>query len=232
MPAGRWGDLFGHKKTFILGYVWFGVWSLASGFSVWSSSLIVFALFRALQGIGPAIILPNGIAILARNYPPGRRREVVLSIFGAAAPTGFVVGAVFSGIFSELVWWPWAYWVLGITLLVMAGLALFVVRHTPVAEVHNLVGEMDLTGTILGVTGLVLFNFAWNEGPSVGWEQIYVYVLLIIGVALLLIFLCYEFKISRHPLLPVAAFTTETSLVFGCISAGWASFGVWIFYLW
>lgn len=232
LPAGRWGDLYGHKNLFIFGYAWYAVWSLVAGFSIWARSVVVFALFRALQGIGPAILLPNGIAILARTYPAGRRKEVVLSFFGAAAPTGFVAGAAFTGLFAELVWWPWAYWIHGIVLANLAWLATVNIPKDLLPERKHPLRELDLGGTVLGVTGLTLFNFAWNEGPAVGWDEVYVYVLLIVGVAVLGMFFYYEVSIAAYPLLPVHAFITDTNLVLGCIAAGWASFGIWIFYLW
>lgn len=232
LPAGRWGDLYGHKNLFVVGYVWFALWSLIAGFSIYSNSLPFFAFCRAMQGIGPAILLPNGIAVLARTYPPGPRKDMILSLFGATAPGGFVFGAVFSGIFAQLVWWPWAYWVLGIVLAAMAVAAWLVVPAMPVAGGKPTVTEFDPVGTVLGVSGLVLFNFAWNEGAAAGWQNVYVYTLLIIGTLLIAGFLWFERCKSAFPLLPVEAFTRDTNLVFGCIALGWASFGIWVYYFW
>lgn len=232
LPAGRWGDIFGHKRLLIIGYAWFGLWSLVAGFSVWSRSQIFFDICRALQGIGPAILLPNGIAILARTYPPGPRKEMVLSLFGAAAPTGFVMSGVFSGIFAEFAWWPWSYWVHGITLFVLAVLSISVVPVDELLTTKWSIADLDLAGTVVGISGLVLFNFAWNEGPVNGWQVAYVPVLLVVGIILLSVFVYLEFKLVKNPLLPLSAFMLDTSLVFGCISTGWASFGIWVFYFW
>ncbi|KIW35223.1 uncharacterized protein PV07_01930 [Cladophialophora immunda] len=232
LPAGRWGDLYGHKRLFIGGYFWFAVWSMVAGFAAFSRSLIFFAFCRGMQGIGPAILLPNGIAVLARTYPPGKKKNMVLSIFGATAPVGFVVGAVFSGIFAQFVWWPWAYWVLAMVLALLGVLVIFVVPAMPVAGPSATFHELDATGTVLGVLGLIFFNFAWNEGPAAGWGKVYVYVLLIVGVVLLVAFFWFEKKRATFPLLPMSSFTMDTNLVFGCEALGWSSFGVWVFYLW
>lgn len=232
LPAGRWGDLYGHKKLFIFGYFWFAFWSLVAGFSVYAHSLPFFAFCRAMQGIGPAVLLPNGIAVLARTYPPGPRKDMVLSLFGATAPGGFVLGGVFSGIFAQLLWWPWAYWVLGVVLIGVGLAALLVIPAMPVAGETPRLKEFDLTGTILGVSGLVLFNFAWNEGAAAGWQKVYVYILLIVGIFLIAVFLWFERSKAAFPLLPCEAFMRDTNLVFGCIAAGWASFGIWIWYFW
>lgn len=231
LPAGRWGDLYRHKRLFLCGYACFSLCSLAAGFSVWSHSAILFAVLRALQGIGPALLLPNGLAILARCYPPGLQRDVILSIFGAAAPAGLVLGAVFTGLFTELIWWPWAYWVLGIVLAVLFGLAAIVVPDDTESRSKVSLRELDVPGTVLGLAGLLLFSFAWTQAPSAGWDQVYVYVPLIFGLVLLAMLTYNEIKVAAYPLLPREAFTLETGLVFGCISTGWASFGVWILYL-
>lgn len=232
LPAGRWGDLYGHKKLFVLGYFWFALWTLIAGFSVYSGSLIFFAFCRAMQGIGPALLLPNGIAVLSRTYPPGPRKEMVLSIFGATAPGGFVLGAVFSGIFTQFVWWPWAYWVMALVLVLFGIMVIFVVPHMPVVGEQPGFAELDVPGTVLGVSGLILFNFAWNQGPAVGWEKVYVYVLLIAGVIAITLFFWYEKRWARYPLVPMSSFTRDTRLVFGCEAMGWASFGIWVFYYW
>lgn len=232
MPSGRWGDLYGHKRLFIVGYFWFSLWSLVAGFSVWSESLPFFAFCRAMQGIGSAIVLPNGIAVLARTYPPGSRKNMVLSLFGAAAPVGYVLGAVLSGIFAELVWWPWAYWVLGILLAIVGVVGILVIPAMSVFGGQPKIKELDVVGTLLGVVGLVTFNFAWNEGPTAGWGKVYVYVLLIVGTILLVAFVLWEVYKAEYPLLPVAAFTRDTNFVFGSLAAGWASFGIWIYYFW
>lgn len=232
LPAGRWGDLYGHKKLFVLGYFWFALWSLIAGFSVYSHSLTFFAFCRGMQGIGPALLLPNGIAVLSRTYPPGPRKEMVLSIFGATAPGGFVLGAVFSGIFTQFLWWPWSYWVMAVVLAFFGAMVLFVVPSMPVAGGRPSFAEYDVPGTVLGVSGLILFNFAWNQGPAAGWQKVYVYVLLIVGIAAISLFFWYEKRWAHYPLVPMSSFTRDTRLVFGCEAMGWASFGIWVFYYW
>src|SRR6185437_9357180 len=59
--TGKLGDVYGHKRVFVLGFLWFGLCSLGLGFAVYAGS-IYFAVFRALQGIGPAAVLPNAVA--------------------------------------------------------------------------------------------------------------------------------------------------------------------------
>ncbi|RDW91115.1 hypothetical protein BP5796_02280 [Coleophoma crateriformis] len=230
--AGRLGDVFGHKKFFIAGFLWYGIWSILAGLSVYSNA-IFFDCCRAIQGIGPAFCLPNAIAILGRTYEPGRKQEMIFSIFGASAPSGFVFGAVFSSLFAQLAWWPWAYWVMGIFCIFLAVAGFIVIPHAPPPVFDNSVSmwkRVDISGSVVGVAGLVLVNFAWNQGPVIGWPTVYVYVLLIVGCIILGLFAIIESR-AQFPLLPSDVFTAKTGFVLACIATGWASFGVWIFYL-
>ena len=235
--AGRLGDVYGHKKFFIAGFLWFGLWSLLAGFSVYSTSTgpIFFDCCRALQGIGPAFLLPNAIAILGRAYEPGRRKEMVFSIFGATAPGGFVFGAVFSSIFGQFAWWPIAYWVLAATCLVLAGAGYLLIPHTPHPQFDGkdgifMASRVDTWGSVTGVTALVLINLAWNQGPVVGWTAPYTYVLLIVGFLFMGLFAFIESRAS-FPLVPIESLNSDTAFVLACIAAGWSSFGIWLFFL-
>lgn len=235
LPAGRLGDVFGHKLLFVVGFLWLGLWTLLAGFSVYSNQ-IFFDCCRALQGIGPALLLPNAIAILGRTYPPGRRKDMAFSLFGATAPGGFVVGAVFSSLFAERVWWPWGYWVSAMICCLLALTGILVIPHMPTAGRQGdgfikLCSRLDGLGALTGICGLVLVNFAWNQGPTVGWPTPYVYVLLIVGVLFLAAFFFVESR-AKHPLIPFEVLSVDVGFVLACIVAGWASFGIWMFYSW
>lgn len=233
--AGRLGDLFGHKIIFVIGFTWYGLWSLLAGVSVWSSSIIFFDICRAFQGMGPAFAVPSAVAIIGRTYPPGRRKSMIFSLFGATAPSGFVVGAVFSSIFAELVWWPWAYFVMAMVCALVAAAGVLIIPSTPgaasVRAQTRLWEIVDIPGAVAGVSGLVLINFAWNQAPVVGWQTPYVYILLIVGFLLLGVFGWIEVH-SEFPLLPTKMFSGSIGFVLACVGAGWSSFGIWLLYLW
>ncbi|KAL8816594.1 MAG: hypothetical protein Q9191_008303, partial [Dirinaria sp. TL-2023a] len=169
LPSGRLGDVFGHRRIFSIGYLWLALWSLIAGFSVYSGE-ILFDVCRGFQGIGPALLLPNALAILGRTYPPGGRKDMVFSIFGSTAPGGFLIGALFSGLFGQLAWWPWAYFTTAIATACLAGIAFLVIPPAPLEkerseEKASLFQRLDILGTLTGVAGLILVNFAWNQGP-------------------------------------------------------------------
>lgn len=230
--SGRFGDLYGHKKLFIIGWGWFALWSLLAGFSVCVNQTF-FACCRAFQGLGPSVILPNGVAILGRTYPPGSRKNLAMSLFAAAAPNGSVIGAVFTSILSQFAWWPWSFWALAIGCLFCGLASIFVIPPMPRAGPADVkLKELDPLGAITGVGGLVLINFAWNQGPTAGWQVPYVYTLLIVGFVLVAAFFWIETRVSKYPLIPIKYLPPVSLFVFGCIAAGWSSFGIWIYYLW
>lgn len=226
--AGRMGDVWGHKRMLAFGYAWFGVWSGFAGFAAYTRLQILFDVCRALQGIGPALIMPNGLALFGRAYPPGMKKNIVFSIFGAVAPAGFVVGATFGSLFAQFIWWPWAFWSFGIALWFLSAMSLLVVPRELSGLPNNPPG-FDWTGSGLGVAGLVLVNVAWNNGPLYGWGTPHVYFLLIIGLLCLAAFFWVEHRVE-HPIVQIKVLNGTVGFILACIGLGWGAFGVWVFY--
>lgn len=237
LVAGRLGDMFGYKLMLMIGYAWFALWTLVAGTAYYSNH-VLFNFARVFQGFGPAMLLPNGLAILGASYAPGPRKHLVFAIFGAAAPTGSLLGATFAALFS-LTFWPWAFWAMGIALAGLTGAtALFV--HDPPRKIktkgrslRQILSELDALGGVTGVTGLVLFNLAWNQAGVVTWPaQPYLWVFLILGALFIAAFLFVELRVARFPLVPFRALSSDVAFVLGCIACGWGSFGIWIYYFW
>lgn len=235
--AGRLGDTFGYKTMFLVGMSWFSVWSMVTGLAVYSNH-VLFTFGRVLQGIGPALCLPNALAILGATYNPGKRKSMVFAAFAATAPTGSVLGSAFASLFA-LAWWPWAWWCFAIVLAATTVLGYYVIPPCPPSHMANVpptwkgkLKFLDLPGAVVGITGLILFNFAWNQAPIVGWGTPYVYVTLILGVLFVAAFFYIEMKWTESPLLPFDALTADVGFVLGAVACGWACFGIWFWYTW
>lgn len=231
--SGRLGDMYGYKLLYGIGYAWFCVFSLACGFTGFGKSQIVLDVMRALQGIGPAIVFPNSMALIGHYYPLGFRRNLAFGLFGCTAPSGFTVGALFNLLFIVRVHLMaidgvfLSYFIFAIVcFLVMLG-GIFIIPSNIVN--HNQRPKFDWIGGLIGMTGLILFNFSWNQGPNAGWTKVYVYVILIVGVLCCAVFYFVEKRVES-PLLPSSAFSGDTGFVLTCIAAGWSSFGVWLYY--
>lgn len=235
LPAGRFGDVFGYKTMLLIGFSWFSLWTLIAGLSVYSNH-VLFNFARALQGIGPAICLPNGLAVLGSIYPSGRRKNIVFSIFGATAPLGSVLGATFSSLFA-LAWWPWAYFSFAI-LLAITAVAGQVIIPSPPGTTNRGHGawqrfyRLDPLGSTTGVTSLVLIDFAWNQAAVVGWQEPYVIVALTLGVLLVPVFFYVEAHIVSAPLLPTECMNSDIGTILACVACGWSCFGIFLFYIW
>ncbi|KAK6062978.1 major facilitator superfamily transporter [Seiridium cupressi] len=235
--AGRLGDTFGYKNMFLIGMAWFSVWSMITGLAVYSDH-VLFTFGRVLQGIGPALCLPNALAILGASYAPGKRKSLVFAAFAATAPGGSVLGSLFSSLFA-LAWWPWTFWCFALVLAATTVLGYYAIPPCPPSHMAKVpktwkgkLAYLDLPGAVAGVTGLILFNFAWNQAPIVGWPTPYVYVTLILGVLFVAAFFVFEIKYAKTPLLPFDALSVDVSFVLAAIACGWACFGIWFWYTW
>lgn len=234
LPAGRLGDLYGHKRLVIAGFTWWSLWSLIGGLSVYSGPILL-DVCRAMQGIGPALCLPNAVAILGRTYRQGVRKQMMFSAFGATAPTGFVVGAVFTSLLAKYASWQWGFYINAITCLLLAILSFFLIPTTPPPHLSPSETTWDLTdalGGITGVSGLVLVNIAWNQAPVVGWSTPYTYVLLIVGLVVLGGFGYVELRVSKFPLVPFKDMAADSAFILACMALGWSGFSVWTYYFW
>ena len=230
MITGRLGDVFGHKQLLIIGFLIFGNFSFFAGMATYVKDGIYFDVMRALQGIGPATLLPNAVALLARTYPAGRRKSLVFAMFGASAPTGFILGALSGSLFTQFISWPWAQWALGIVCVCLALLSYFVVPQELSAAVHP-TGKVDVLGATVGVVGLTVFIYCWNQAPVTGWDKPYIYGLLIASVVIIGLFIFIEAK-TEEPIMPPSIWSvTGFPGVLASIALGWSSFGIFIYYL-
>ncbi|KAI0408591.1 major facilitator superfamily transporter [Xylaria palmicola] len=252
--AGRLGDIYGYKRLFIIGNVWFALSSLLAGFAIFipletrmhsQTRYTIFLLARVLQGIGPALIIPNGVALLGVTYVPGPRKAMLFAIFGAMAPASAVISPAVTGLFA-LIWWPYAFWAFAIVLMGVALAGLYVIPDPSAmvgsgegtldgAQHHqgfiDICAELDVLGALTGVSGLIFISVSLNQGSLAGWRSPYVPMLLTVGVLLCAIFVLVE-KRARKPLIPLEALNVGVGFVLAAVGCGWGCFGVYIFYVW
>jgi MFS family permease len=230
LVTGRLGDMHGSKNMVVFGWVWFAVWSIVCGCSALSASAIFFDTSRALQGVGPALLLPNSLAVAGRTYPPGNKKNIVFSMIAMCAPLGCVIAGLIGSAFAQYWWWPWSAWLSGIGCFILAFIAYLVI---PQDRSQNSAGEVlrfDWMGSVFGVGGLVLLNVSWNQAPVDGWSAPHVYVILILGFLFLAAFAWHE-KRAKQPLLDVSIFNGHVAGILLTTALGWSSFGIWFYYL-
>lgn len=99
LAGGRIGSMFGHKRTLICAGAWWVLWHLVSGFM---RNITGLSFCRGLAGAGGAFMVPNSVALLAINIPPGKMCNIAMGFFGAMAPIGAARGSVFGALFAQL----------------------------------------------------------------------------------------------------------------------------------
>src|SRR5262249_13400811 len=106
--GGRLADLFGRRRLFVAGLLLFAVSSLLCGFS-WSEGSLIG--FRALQGLGGALLAPAALSILMTTFSEGRERNIALGIWGAASGSGGAAGVLLGGLLTSYVSWSWIFFI-------------------------------------------------------------------------------------------------------------------------
>ncbi|CAF9935386.1 hypothetical protein IMSHALPRED_010210 [Imshaugia aleurites] len=206
LMAGRLGSVYGHKKILLGGAAW---WILGSFVNAFCNNFMAFNIVRALSGIGAAMIVPNAIAIIGTTLPPGKMRNLSLGFFGAGAPVGGWLGALFSGLLAELTPWKWLFIFMALLgLIVFGSLALVLPPEDPISKSE----PMDWFGSMLGISGLIIFNFVWNQAPTAGWNSPYEIALLILAIIFFATFAIWEHKYAPHPILPLSIFKAPSFL--------------------
>lgn len=125
--------------------------------------------------------------------------------------------------------WPWGFWVTSVVCILVFMFGVIVIPSESMVRTED-TPTFDYIGAMLGVCGLVLLNFAWNQAPLVGWSTPYVCVTLVVGSLSLAGFAWHESRV-RHPLLPPEILRNGPALcTMACVALGWSSFGIWIYY--
>lgn len=205
---GRLADVYGKRLIFIWGSAWVCIVTLICPFM---PDEISFDVMRGLQGLGAAANVPTAIGILGVTFPPGKAKNYAFSFYSAGAPMGSVFGNILGGVVGQYASWKWIFWILAIIAAVVTLAGQFVI---PVPAIHanpsDLKNAVDWLGGGLITVSLVILLFALTEGNIVGWKTPWIPVLIVISIALLAAFVCWQLylekKSTRKPLMKVTIF--------------------------
>jgi MFS family permease len=205
LTFGRLGDMWGAYPVFMIGLVWFVVWSVICGFII---NPLMLDFCRALQGLGAAAFLPTGVQLLGSLYRPGPRKNLVFAIYGTSAIFGFFAGIFVAGVVGQYFRWGFYFWIGSILTAVTLASSFISIPRSPVEK--NAM-KMDYLGVITITAGLVLTIFAITQSAhaSLGWREPYIILSLIIGILFLLAAVEIETSSAADPLLPGSIFTTS-----------------------
>ena len=198
--GGSLGDLFGRRRIFLIGTVWF---SAASVLCAAAPTLGMLIAARAVQGVGGALLTPGSLAIIEASFVPEDRNRAIgawSGLGGVATAIGpFVGGWLVSAVSWRLIF---------LLNLPLAATVLLASRHVPESSDPGSGHQVDGLGAALAAIGLAALTYALIEGPS-GTANAAVTVLsALIGVAALFGFFVVE-RGSRHPMLPLDIFRSR-----------------------
>jgi EmrB/QacA subfamily drug resistance transporter len=193
------GDRFGRKRMFIAGL---GLFTLASAASALAPSIGALIAARAVQGFGAAIVTPLTLTLLSEAVPVARR-GMALGVWAGVSGLGVAMGPVVGGAVVEGISWQWIFWLNVPIGLVLAPLAVRLLR-----ESHGPNERLDLPGVALAGFGLLGVTFGIVRANALGWTSATVLGTIGAGVVLLAAFLAWERR-TAHPMLPPRLFRSR-----------------------
>jgi EmrB/QacA subfamily drug resistance transporter len=199
ITAAALGDRLGRKRTYAAGLVLFTVASAACALA---PSLGVLIAFRAVQGLGAAVVMPLGLTLLTSTFP-AERRGAVVGIWGGVAGLGVASGPLVGGAVTEGLDWHWIFWVnvpLGI------GAVIAVLRVLP--ETYGPRTRLDPLGMFAASGAMASLIWGVLRAPDAGWGSAEVTFALGLGVALLLAFIGWE-SVAPEPMVPLSLFRSR-----------------------
>jgi EmrB/QacA subfamily drug resistance transporter len=198
LTFGRLGDLLGHKRVYLAGFVVFVLAATACGFSTDATTLIAG---RAVQAVGSAMLLSNSPALLTRAFP-ARQRGQALGMQGTFTYLGLMIGPTVGGWLTEHAGWPSIFFLcvpFGLVALVLTWL---VVADEPPAGRGE---KFDLPGAAAFLVGLSALLLALSHGQPWGWASIRVVGLLALFAVALGIFFAIERRVAS-PMIDLSLF--------------------------
>src|SRR6516165_8774465 len=188
ITAGRLGDLVGPRVLFTAGVAVFTVASVACGLSPSPGWLIGF---RAVHGLGAAMLMPQTLTIITNTFPP-ERRGAAFGIWGAVAAVATIAGPTLGGLLVTAFDWRYIFFVnlpIGVIVLLITPV---IIPELRLGRKHRI----DVWGVLLASAALLAICYGLVEGQKYNWGTIKGFIsiplILGVGVVLLLVFLLVQ----------------------------------------
>jgi EmrB/QacA subfamily drug resistance transporter len=214
--GGRLGDLFGHRRLFLIGITLFTAASLACGLAT-SQGMLVAA--RSIQGLGGAIVSAVALSLMMMLFTEPAERAKAMGIFGFVASGGGSLGVLLGGILTDVLDWHWIFLVnvpIGVAVVVLS------LKLIPGERAAAAAQRLDVAGAVTVTTSLMLAVYAIVNGNEVGWMTLRTLGLLGIAAALFGIFLTIEARVSS-PLMPLGLFRLRNLTFSNIVGVLWAA---------
>jgi EmrB/QacA subfamily drug resistance transporter len=221
--GGRIGDLFGRKRTLIIGLAGFAGASAIGGASV-NFPMLVTA--RTVQGAFGALLAPSVLALLTTTFTDFRERGKAFAIYGGIAGAGGALGLLLGGILTSYASWRWTLYVNLVFAAVATTGALLWLKNDKAADRDPL----DIPGLLLVTSGLFCLVYGFSHAETTAWSNPFTIGFLVFGVILLASFALLEPRVP-YPLLPPRVIQNRTrgGSMLAMLFASMGLFGVFLF---
>jgi EmrB/QacA subfamily drug resistance transporter len=214
--GGRLGDLFGHRRLFLIGILVFTLASIACGVST-TQGLLVGA--RAVQGFGGAIVSAVALSLIMMLFTETGERAKAMGVFGFVMAGGGSLGVILGGVLTDVLSWHWIFLV---NVPIGVGVYVLCLRLLPPSEGVAGSGRLDVAGAVTVTAALMLAVYAIVNGNDAGWISAQTLGLLAGAAALFALFLAIEARV-RSPLVPLGLFKLRNVATANVVGVLWAA---------
>ncbi|MCX4400998.1 MFS transporter [Streptomyces sp. NPDC059837] len=198
ITAGKLGDRFGHRQTFLIGVVGFATASGAIGFS---SSIALVVTFRVFQGLFGALLMPAALGLLRATFP-AEKLNMAIGIWGMVIGASTAGGPILGGLLVQHVSWQSVFFInvpVGVIALVLGLMILLDHRAENAPRSFDVLGIALLSGAMFCLVWALIKAPAWGWGDGLTWT------FLAASVLGFVLFALWEKRV-KEPLIPLALF--------------------------
>ena len=214
--GGRLGDLYGHRRLFLIGIVLFTLASLACGLA---NSQFTLIAARTVQGLGGAVVDAVALSLILDLFAATADRTKAMGVYGFVCSGGGSIGALLGGFLTNVLDWHWIFLVnipIGAAVVVMS------LSLLPAARDESGDRHLDVAGAVTVTGALMLAIYSIVNGNEAGWHSPQTLGLLGAAIALFVAFLVIEANV-RVPLMPLGLFRSRNIAVANVIGVLWAA---------
>jgi EmrB/QacA subfamily drug resistance transporter len=224
LVGGRLADVYGRRRVFLAGLSVFTLSSLAAGLASSGGTLIAF---RALQGLGAALLVPTTLAIIIATFDDTRERTRAIAIWTAISALALAFGPLIGGFISQNWHWGWIFFI-----NVPVGAVTFAMAVAWMAESRGQSASrrLDIPGLASSAVALFALTYALIEGHTKGWTSAQILGSFALAAAAAVVFALIEGRTQR-PMVQIALFRSRVFSGGTLVMMMWAFgiFGIYFF---
>ncbi|MFI1012772.1 MFS transporter [Streptomyces sp. NPDC020965] len=198
ITAGKLGDRFGHRQTFLIGVVGFAAASAAIGLS---DGIAMVITFRVAQGLFGALLMPAALGLLRATFP-AEKLNMAIGIWGMVIGASTAGGPIVGGLLVEHVSWQSVFFInipVGVIALVLG--VLILKDH----RAENAPRSFDIPGIVLLSGAMFCLVWALIKAPEWGWGSATTWGFIAISLVSFALFAFWENRVAE-PLIPLKLF--------------------------